>query len=138
MNEKGGTYVARILRTLIDSDKRRAPATLCPKPKRLHKFQALALSNPLVLLSQQCRCPTRYTLSDTHPLPLPTRHAVDEVASNSSMEDVRGTEHGEDGVSHVSRAHRAGDGPKTVMRRSSVQCKEEYRKVWKMDICLAL
>ena len=53
------------------------------------------------------------------------------------MEDVGETEHGEDNVSHVSRVHRAGDGSKTVMRRSSVRCKEQYCKVWKMDICLA-
>ena len=89
---EGGTYIVRILRTLIDSDERRAPATLRPQPKRLHKFQRVGtVQPPRTIIPTLYRCPAQYTLSDTHSLPLPPRHAPDEVAADFSMEGVRET-----------------------------------------------
>ena len=133
-----GTYIVRILRTLIDSDERRTPATLRPQPKRLHKFQRIGtVQPPRAIIPTLYRRPTQYTLSDTHPLPLPPRHAPDEVVADFSVEGVRETEHGEDDVAHVSCVHRSGDGWKTVMRSPSMRCEEEciaYCKVWKMNI----
>ena len=135
---EGGTYIVRILRTLIDSDERRTPATLCPQPKRLHKFQRIGtVQPPRAIIPTLYRCPAQYTLSDTHPLPLPPRYAPDEVVADFSVEGVRETEHGEDDVAHVGCVHRSRDGWKTVMRGPSMRCEEEcisHCKVWKMDI----
>ena len=89
---RGGTYIVRILRTLIDSDERRTPATLRPQPKRLHKFQHVGtVQPPRAIIPTLYRRLAQYTLSDTHPLPLPPRHAPDEVVAHFSVEGVRET-----------------------------------------------
>ena len=112
---RGGTYIVRILRTLIDSDERRTPATLRPQPKRLHKFQhAGTVQPPRAIIPTLYRRPAQYTLSDIHPHPLPPRLAPDEVVVQFSVEGVRETEHGEEDVAHVNCVHRSGDGWKTV------------------------
>ena len=112
---EAGTYIVRIPRTLIDSDERRTPATLCSQPKRLHKFQRVGtVQPPRAIIPTLYRCLTQYTLSDIHPRPLPPRHAPDEVVAQFSVESVRETEHGEEDVTHVSCVHRSGDGWKMV------------------------
>ena len=137
----GGTYIVRILRTLINSDERHTPATLRPQPKRLHEFQHIGtVQPPRAIIPTLYRCPTQYTLSDIHPRPLPPRHAPDEVVAHFSVEGVCETEHGEDDAAHVSCVHRSGDGWKTVttdpgflqsvilaQRRTSQQSESSYK-----------
>ena len=46
---------------------------------------------PRAIIPTLYRRPAQYTLSDTHPLPLPPRHAPDEVVAHFSVEGVRET-----------------------------------------------